>query len=33
MGVPPLKKRERDRANLGESRVNLPANGLRSLTQ
>ena len=28
MGVPALKKRERDEANLGESSLNLPANPL-----
>jgi hypothetical protein len=33
MGVPPLKKREREALNLGESRLNLPANPLRSLKQ
>jgi hypothetical protein len=33
MGVPPLKKRERYTANLGETRFNLPANGLRSFKQ
>src|SRR5262245_347448 len=32
-GVPPLKNREGKAVNLGESRLNLPANGLRSLKQ
>jgi len=33
MGVPPLKKREGYRGNLGESRLNLPENGLRSFKE
>jgi hypothetical protein len=32
-GGTPLKNRERKAVNLGESRLNLPANGLRSLKQ
>jgi len=33
MGVPPMKKRERSRGNLGESGLNLPENGLCSFKQ